>query len=359
METGTRAAALGGYTAVHAMANTEPVADTAGVVEQVWRLGEQAGYVDVRPVRRGHRGAARQAARRARRDGRLRGPGPRLFRRRLLRRRPAADAPGARVRQGVRRRDRAARAGAEADRGRAAERGGDVEQARPGPGRPPPRRRSSRGTCCSPRTSTPPCTSATSTTAGSVEIIRWAKSKGWRVTAEVTPHHLLLTDDLAGGPRPAVQGQPAAAHQVGRRGAAARRWPTAPSTAWPPTTPRTRGGQGRQSGRGGQRHDRPGDGARASCSSPWSTPGCSTGPASRTACPRARPRSAACRATASRLAAGAPASRRRTTPRARHASGPGGARLEEPQQPASTGTPLSGAVVVRSCAVARRTRPER
>ncbi|MEU0487130.1 amidohydrolase family protein, partial [Streptosporangium sp. NPDC006013] len=37
--TGTRAAALGGYTAVHAMANTDPVADTAGVVEQVWRLG--------------------------------------------------------------------------------------------------------------------------------------------------------------------------------------------------------------------------------------------------------------------------------------------------------------------------------
>jgi dihydroorotase len=33
-------------------------------------------------------------------------------------------------------------------------------------------------------------------TAGSVELIRWAKSKGWRVTAEVTPHHLLLTDDL-------------------------------------------------------------------------------------------------------------------------------------------------------------------
>src|SRR5207342_3874771 len=34
-------------------------------------------------------------------------------------------------------------------------------------------------------------------TAGSVELIRWAKSKGWAVTAEVTPHHLLLTDDLA------------------------------------------------------------------------------------------------------------------------------------------------------------------
>ncbi len=48
--TGSRAAALGGYTAVHAMANTDPVADTAGVVEQVWRLGHDAGLVDVVPV---------------------------------------------------------------------------------------------------------------------------------------------------------------------------------------------------------------------------------------------------------------------------------------------------------------------
>src|SRR3954447_2694073 len=34
-------------------------------------------------------------------------------------------------------------------------------------------------------------------TAGSVELLRWAKSKGTRVTAEVPPHHLLLTDELA------------------------------------------------------------------------------------------------------------------------------------------------------------------
>ena len=34
-------------------------------------------------------------------------------------------------------------------------------------------------------------------TAGSVEIVRWAKSRGVMVTAEVTPHHLLLTDELA------------------------------------------------------------------------------------------------------------------------------------------------------------------
>ena len=47
---GTRAAAAGGYTAVFAMANTTPVADNAGVVEQVLNLGRQAGWVDVHPV---------------------------------------------------------------------------------------------------------------------------------------------------------------------------------------------------------------------------------------------------------------------------------------------------------------------
>src|ERR1700761_7418566 len=48
--TGTRAAAAGGYTAVFAMANTSPVADTAGVVEQVLSLGEAAGYATVQPI---------------------------------------------------------------------------------------------------------------------------------------------------------------------------------------------------------------------------------------------------------------------------------------------------------------------
>ena len=50
VETGTRAAARGGFTAVHAMANTTPVADTAGVVEQVALRGEAAGWCSVRPV---------------------------------------------------------------------------------------------------------------------------------------------------------------------------------------------------------------------------------------------------------------------------------------------------------------------
>lgn len=48
--TGSRAAAAGGFTAVHAMANTSPVADTAGTVEQVHALGLAHGYVTVRPI---------------------------------------------------------------------------------------------------------------------------------------------------------------------------------------------------------------------------------------------------------------------------------------------------------------------
>lgn len=48
--TGSQAAAKGGYTAVHPMANTMPVADNAGVVEQVQRLGEEAGLVEVKPI---------------------------------------------------------------------------------------------------------------------------------------------------------------------------------------------------------------------------------------------------------------------------------------------------------------------
>jgi dihydroorotase len=45
-------------------------------------------------------------------------------------------------------------------------------------------------------------------TAGSVEILRWAKARGCKVTAEVTPHHLLLTDQLARGYDPAYKVNP-------------------------------------------------------------------------------------------------------------------------------------------------------
>jgi dihydroorotase len=50
IRTGSMSAAAGGYTAVHAMANTFPVADTAGVVEQVLRIGKQVGLVHVQPI---------------------------------------------------------------------------------------------------------------------------------------------------------------------------------------------------------------------------------------------------------------------------------------------------------------------
>lgn len=48
--TGSAAAALGGYTAVFAMPNTHPVADSPVVVEHVWRRGREVGLVDVHPV---------------------------------------------------------------------------------------------------------------------------------------------------------------------------------------------------------------------------------------------------------------------------------------------------------------------
>ena len=86
-------------------------------------------------------------------------------------------------------------------------------------------------------------------TAGSVEIIRWAKSRGVNVTAEVTPHHLLAHGRARPQLRPRLQGQPAAAHRRRRPGAARRRWPTARSTSSAPTTPRTRASTRNASGR--------------------------------------------------------------------------------------------------------------
>ena len=62
IETGTLAAALGGFTAVHAMANTDPVADTAGVAEQIWRLGRaRAGACAGRPARAARSAPPRRA----------------------------------------------------------------------------------------------------------------------------------------------------------------------------------------------------------------------------------------------------------------------------------------------------------
>jgi len=48
--TGSMAGAAGGYTALCAMANTDPVCDSAAVAEMVWRRGREVGLVDVFPV---------------------------------------------------------------------------------------------------------------------------------------------------------------------------------------------------------------------------------------------------------------------------------------------------------------------
>ena len=194
---GSAAAALGGYTAVFAMPNTDPAADTAGVVEQVWRLGRECGLVDVVPIgavtvgRAGRHlaelGAMADSTARVRvfsDDGSCVAD-PALMRRALEYVRAFdgviaqhAEEPrlteGAQLNEGV----VSARLGLtgwpaaaeEAIIARDALLAGHV---------------GSRLHVCHVSTS------------GSVEIIRWAKSKGWHVTAEVTPHHLALTDDLA------------------------------------------------------------------------------------------------------------------------------------------------------------------
>ncbi|GGG09242.1 dihydroorotase [Rhodococcoides trifolii] len=50
IESGSLAAARGGYTAIFAMANTDPVADSVVVTDHVWRRGQEVGLVDVHPV---------------------------------------------------------------------------------------------------------------------------------------------------------------------------------------------------------------------------------------------------------------------------------------------------------------------
>lgn len=61
VETGCRAAAVGGYTGVAPMANTDPVADNAAVIHEIRALGLRAGLCDVFPVGAITRGLAGEA----------------------------------------------------------------------------------------------------------------------------------------------------------------------------------------------------------------------------------------------------------------------------------------------------------
>jgi dihydroorotase len=195
--TGSAAAALGGYTAVHAMANTNPVADTAEIVEQVLALGRQAGLVDVRPVGAvsaglaGERlaeigGMARSAAavRVFSDDGHCVADA-RLMRRALEYLKPF-DAVLAQHAQDPRLAD-----------GDACAHEGELSGQLGLPGWPSVAEQSiiARDVMLARHTGSRLHVCHVST-AGSVEVIRWAKERGIEVTAEVCPHHLLLTCDL-------------------------------------------------------------------------------------------------------------------------------------------------------------------
>lgn len=206
--TGTRAAAVGGYTAVHAMANTFPVADTAGVVEQVWRLGKESGYCDVQPVgavtvglegkKLAELGAMHDSAAGVRvfsDDGKC--VDDAVIMRRALEYVKAFDGVVAQHAQEPRLTE-----GAQMNEG--------VVSAELGLGGWPAVAEESiiaRDVLLAAHVGSRLHVCHLST-AGSVEIVRWAKSKGWNVTAEVTPHHLLLTDELVRSYNPVYKVNP-------------------------------------------------------------------------------------------------------------------------------------------------------
>ncbi len=196
---GSRAAAAGGYTAVFAMPNTSPVADTAGVVEQELALGDAAGYVTVQPIgavtvgQRGERLAELGAMAHSRARVRVFSDDgfcvwDPLIMRRALEYVKAFDGVVAQHAQDPRLTE-----GAQLNEG--------VVSAELGlAGWPAVAEESiiARDVLLAEHVGSRLHVCHLST-AGSVDIIRWAKRRGVQVTAEVTPHHLLLTDELARG----------------------------------------------------------------------------------------------------------------------------------------------------------------
>ena len=194
--TGTRAAARGGYTAVFAMANTDPVADTAGVVEQVVRLGKEAGWCEVFAVgavtkdlageSMAELGAMAHSAAKVRvfsDDGKCVSDSQMM--RRALEYVRQFDGVIAQHAQ-----DPKLTVDAQMNEGIVSARLGlrgwpaVAEEAIIARDILLASHVKSRLHICH------------VSTAGSVDIIRWAKSRGIEVTAEVTPHHLLLSDEL-------------------------------------------------------------------------------------------------------------------------------------------------------------------
>lgn len=207
--TGSRAAAVGGFTAVLAMANTNPVTDTAEAAERVLDLGRAAGLVDVQPVGAVTKGLAGQELAElglmARSRAKVRvfsDDGKCVHDARVMRRAleyvkafggvvsqhsqdPTLAGPTACCHEG----EISGRLGLPGWPGIAEEVivARDVMLARHTGSR---------------------VHVAHVSTAGSVEVLRWAKAQGIDVTAEVTPHHLLLTTDLLEGYDPTYKVNP-------------------------------------------------------------------------------------------------------------------------------------------------------
>ncbi|MGW7069709.1 dihydroorotase [Streptomyces sp. NPDC054855] len=206
--TGTQAAASGGYTAVFAMANTFPVADTAGVVEQVYRLGQEGGYADVQPIgavtvglegkKLAELGAMHESAAGVTvfsDDGKC--VDDAVIMRRALEYVKAFGGVVAQHAQEPRLTE-----GAQMNEG--------VVSAELGLGGWPAVAEESiiaRDVLLAEHVGSRVHICHLST-AGSVEIVRWAKSRGIDVTAEVTPHHLLLTDEMVRSYNPVYKVNP-------------------------------------------------------------------------------------------------------------------------------------------------------
>jgi dihydroorotase len=196
---GSQSAALGGFTAVHAMANTDPVADAPGITDAVARMGREAGYVTVRPVGAITKGLAGQelsamaamaagsgAVRVFSDDGKC--VHDSLVMRRAL---EQAKALGAVVAQHAQ--DPRLTIDSQMNEGALSSRLGLT-------GWPAVAEESiiARDVLLAEYVGARLHVCHLST-AGSVDVIRWAKKRGIAVTAEVTPHHLLLTEDLVAG----------------------------------------------------------------------------------------------------------------------------------------------------------------
>jgi dihydroorotase len=194
IETGSAAAALGGYTAVFAMANTDPVADSPVVTDHVWHRGQQVGLVDVHPVGAVTVGLAgtqlTEMAMMADGAGQVRmfSDDGKCVYDPLVMRRALEYATGLGVLIAQHAEEPRLTVGAVAHEGPTAARLGlagwprAAEESIVARDAILARDAGARVHICH------------ASTVGTVEILKWAKDQGISITAEVTPHHLLLDD---------------------------------------------------------------------------------------------------------------------------------------------------------------------